>query len=1139
MSEKVVEKAAARSEDDAGGDGLPTDEDEYDFDNDSEGNISDDPVDAADEDLVEASGSSEKVAKRADKENRKRERKESSRDKPTKKKKRTLSRFLDIEAGEGDEDEDEGDDFNGESREVKKNVDYLKQKSSVKVYRTEEELLRHFEEAYGRDDDREIDVRTGKVLVKRKKVPGASVGASSATGAGQKQSAAVAAPAKRPAPKVAEAASRDQDEDEEEDEDLSRARANVANELTGDLDVESEDEMVEAEDQDEEEDEIAFGADYDAYGRRSTVVMRGIPKGAKLFMVKCRIGHEREAVKQIMDRYVGRLGTQAPLLINSVVQRDHIKAYIYVEADNESHVKAAIEGVAIINPRSIAMVKEEDMARILHVVSQSTSVQPGAFVRVRRGVYKNDLGQVLDVHPESDSLTVRIVPRLDLDEIAEAKVIGTSMSKKKKKSSALRPPQRKFDAEQVRQHVRAGSAIAEPFTKRLDGKTYNIFMGQKFLGGFLIKTINMQALQVVDVQPSIDELAQFPAESTKSFSATSRENVSQGKGADRSMDLKKGEVVRVAEGDMQNLIAVVVQWVSKDTVEIAPKDKTLKLPSLIRANASQLQKFFVVSDRVRVIRGIHTGVTGLVTHVAGVRVRLVPDTDVSQELSVFAKDIELAELAELKTGSSALPAGAAAAPSSGSAATKQIFNFAIEDPVRIDADTVGIVLSADQDAYAVLDSSGRTRRLRGAELGQPLLPDASKRKVKCPHAADHFSNKISASDVVRIGAGPHRGQLATILWIHHNTAFCKETSIAVGTKGVIYVVRTEDVQLVGGRVTLDSLSTLRGQGASAMGNDRDPLFRKRVRIVGGCHKGLQGRVLFASEEKVRIEVESRTGPPLEVLKKDVRELTFNGDGLQTSTPNTYGNISQGGAAGYGPAAGSLAGYGTGSQGYGSQYDAFAQSQRSMGGATPFHPSSSASGMASALSQATYAPTPVSGSTAIGSMTAPTGYYSQTYNSATGIYAQSQTPAAGYASGYNTYAQSHTPAPSSFYAETPAPTQQMSIPPVNTYLQGVEVSLGDGRTAVVREVVPEEGSYRIQLLDSRGMYGGEIMSVRGDSVLLTAPRVRGSVKVIAGSEGVGRTMRYEGPLPNDDQKLILLDGNNYVFMPAGLIGNYVA
>lgn len=88
---------------------------------------------------------------------------------------------------------------------------------------------------------------------------------------------------------------------------------------------------------------------------------------------------------------------QQPLQIKSVVAPDHVKGYIYVESYKQTHVKAAIEGIGNLRMGlwNQQMVPIKEMTDVLKVVKEVTNLKPKSWVRLKRGLYKDDIAQVL------------------------------------------------------------------------------------------------------------------------------------------------------------------------------------------------------------------------------------------------------------------------------------------------------------------------------------------------------------------------------------------------------------------------------------------------------------------------------------------------------------------------------------------------------------------------------------------------------------------------------------------------------------------------------------------------------------------------------------------------------------------------
>jgi len=64
-----------------------------------------------------------------------------------------------------------------------------------------------------------------------------------------------------------------------------------------------------------------------------------------LWVVKCRMGEEKDTVLALMRKFVAYRYTDDPLKIKSVTFKDGLKGFIYVEAFKQTHVKHAIEGI--------------------------------------------------------------------------------------------------------------------------------------------------------------------------------------------------------------------------------------------------------------------------------------------------------------------------------------------------------------------------------------------------------------------------------------------------------------------------------------------------------------------------------------------------------------------------------------------------------------------------------------------------------------------------------------------------------------------------------------------------------------------------------------------------------------------------
>ena len=217
----------------------------------------------------------------------------------------------------------------------------------------------------------------------------------------------------------------------------------------------------------------------------------------KLFQVKCLTGKERMLCFRLMRKFFDEARQGRALPIFSVTSLDHVEGSIYIEARDRGSVvevrgrggrgpsvrrrcradagvrrpvgwvggpatSQALQGVRGVNYSKVKMVPLEDMPDVLRVRQiAGTTIKPGAWVRVKRGVYAGDLGQVgvlgrrrrkkasgrppyelvagparvgllaleqaVAVDEVAETVTVKLVPRLDLLSLKDGPTAATAV----------------------------------------------------------------------------------------------------------------------------------------------------------------------------------------------------------------------------------------------------------------------------------------------------------------------------------------------------------------------------------------------------------------------------------------------------------------------------------------------------------------------------------------------------------------------------------------------------------------------------------------------------------------------------------------------------------------------------------------
>ena len=231
-------------------------------------------------------------------------------------------------------------------------------------------------------------------------------------------------------------------------------------------------------------------------------------------MVKCIRGEEKSAALLLMRKSLAFSNTDNPLQIKSVVVPEYAKGFIYVEAFKVSHVIKAIENIGSLKYGiwQIPMVPINEMTDVLKVIRKAVELKPKQWVRVKRGLYKNDIAQVLTVNLAQNLVNLKLFPRIDYNKLrgslkekkrsiikeAESSVI------KPKNKAMLRPKAKLFN-------VSAVEEIGGHITK---DKEFFVFEGNQYSPkGLLHKAFLLPVISADNVQPTLGELDAFDEDS--------------------------------------------------------------------------------------------------------------------------------------------------------------------------------------------------------------------------------------------------------------------------------------------------------------------------------------------------------------------------------------------------------------------------------------------------------------------------------------------------------------------------------------------------------------------------------------------------------------------------------------------------
>uniref|UniRef100_A0A5B7AL96 Transcription elongation factor SPT5 n=1 Tax=Davidia involucrata TaxID=16924 RepID=A0A5B7AL96_DAVIN len=581
----------------------------------------------------------------------------------------------------------------------------------------------------------------------------------------------------------------------------------------------------------------------------------------KLWMVKCAIGREREVAVCLMQKSIDK-GSE--LQIRSAIALDHLKNYIYIEADKEAHVREACKGMRNIYSNKVMLVPIKEMTDVLSVESKAIDLSRDTWVRMKIGTYKGDLAKVVDVDNVRQRVTVKLIPRIDLQALAN-KLEGREVPKKK----AFVPPPRFMNVDEAREmHIRV-----ERRRNPMTGDYFENINGMMFKDGFLYKTVSMKSISTQNIQPTFDELEKFrqPSENGDGDMASlSTLFANRKKG-----HFMKGDRVIVVKGDLKNLKGWV-EKVEENTVHIRPNAEGLS--STLAVHEKELCKYFEAGNHVKVVSGATEGTTGMVITVEGHHVIMLSDTT-KEHVRVFADNV--VESSEVTTG------------------VTRLGDYELHDLVLLDNMSFGVIIRVESEAFQVL--KGVPER---AEVMLVRLREIKCKLEKKTYAQDRSKNTVSVKDIVRILEGPCKGKQGPVEHIFRGILFiCDRHHLEHA--GFI-CAKSQSCVLVGGsrangnrngdplasrfahlrtptRVPQSPRRLPRGGppidsgGRHRGGRGHDSLVGTTIKVRQGPFKGYRGRVVDVKGPSVRVELESQ----MKVVTVDRNHIS---DNVVVSTP---------------------------------------------------------------------------------------------------------------------------------------------------------------------------------------------------------------------------------------------------------------
>ncbi|KAH3671495.1 hypothetical protein OGAPHI_000197 [Ogataea philodendri] len=562
--------------------------------------------------------------------------------------------------------------------------------------------------------------------------------------------------------------------------------------------------------------------------------------------VRVRNGLEKELVKQIYARMLNKKFGE----VFSAFQRDNFTGYVYIEARKLDAVNQIIQGIPGIYANNKILVPIEEYPDLLRPGrSNEVQLQPGAYVRVKVGKYKGDLGIVDNLAENDLEVRVKLVPRLDYGK--SQGVFDSSKGKRGPASSKFRPPQRLFS------EFEASQNDPEHLSTARRERGYYVYRNEEFIDGFLYKDIKIQQIESKNIKPTLHELTLFNSGSNSDGIDLQSIASSLKDASDNAIVFQPDDRVEIVSGEQAKMKGKVVGAPEAKIARIqleGNEDSELN-NSIVEVPTSTLRKIFLAGDHVTIVHGVHANESGLIVKVEDNQVTLVSD-QTKKDITVFPNYL----LKSVDSSSATVQAGA----------------FELLQLVKLNSQNVGIVIRAEKEVFTVLCTDGRVVKVEPKAIQSAL--ELNKMTEK---STDRSGNEIAVGDVVKEAGGERRE--GNIVHIYRSHLFLKSRTLK--ENGGIMVVDSSEVQTVSNKGSI--LSAFKAPDLNKMNPDRvmpppaapvvaakfggrDITISQHVSVRKGPYKGKKGIVKDANGEVARVEMHN----PAKIIPISKSDLLF-------------------------------------------------------------------------------------------------------------------------------------------------------------------------------------------------------------------------------------------------------------------------
>jgi transcription elongation factor SPT5 len=533
----------------------------------------------------------------------------------------------------------------------------------------------------------------------------------------------------------------------------------------------------------------------------------------KLWFIKCQVGKEKECACEIWNNYTKFKNEHDAegVEIKSVLIKENMRGYIYIEAYKLNHVKKVIEKNKYIRNDKFypKMVPLDEMIHVLKDTKNNNrkEITDYSLVRLKKGLYKNDLAQVLKVDLISNKALLKLIPRIDYNKNSLVLNKRPILKRKIRTEAKLFHPSL-VDSQMIQK---------DKFSWKFARNNFDF-------DGYLLKKFPLNFLKTEGINPTLAEVQGLNLSNSRLFNEM--------EAVQKEITFRIGDKVRVKSGELANMIGQICGIHGN---RIRMQTNYAQLQTEFEFIDDELEKHFDVSDHVKVVDGLNQGQTGLIVKILEPKSVVILSDLTWEELCLNTNQIELTK--------------------SYSSGVDNTGRFQIGDLVEIlsQNSSIGCIVGFDSHSFRVLSIQNKILTLTANSI------HLKQEQRNPPATLDSLGQVIDLNISVDIIQGVYKGFEGEVKRIYRNFVFVYSKSIPDNSGYTVchpkhLIVKITDKRTIS--FQFDGSQNNHSNSSKSTLKIKKEFFGKMVKVKRGPYKNYIGLIKEVSESIARVELYS-------------------------------------------------------------------------------------------------------------------------------------------------------------------------------------------------------------------------------------------------------------------------------------------